>query len=1664
MWLRAFAFCMLFASSTIVLADPPQELEPRETKVSYYEQILPIFQAQCQGCHQPAKPSGQFVMTAFEPLLAGGESGLAAIVPGQVDASYLIEQITPYNGRALMPPDKPPLHADQVALIRQWIEQGATDDTPQNARARYDADHPPVYVGPSVITSLDYSPDGSLLAVAGFHEALLISVDQGQVVARLIGLAERVESVRFSPDGTLLAVAGGLPGRMGELQIWGVAQRDLKLSLPITYDTIYGGSWSPDGQLVAIGGADNSVRAIDIRTGREVVYMAAHEDWVRGTVFTADGASIFSASRDMTVKMTDVATQRFVGNVTTHTPGVLRGGQLAIRRHPARDQLLVGSADGVPKLFEMDVKAAPASGGNPNQIREYAALPGRVFDVCFGPDGSRLYAGSSLDGTGSVRCFDTDSGQQVWDVAIAEAGIYALACSPDGSALVAAGSDGRIHVLDAATGQELRIWSPFAVQPGDAADQGWQTVVRAELDPQPVAAAATERSDWIRLSVEPSEIRVDKPTDYVQLLVSGGVPLRERLDVTRLARYHVEGGVGRVTADGRFLPEADGSGRVIVRIGEQSVTLPVEVRGMTEGYVPDFLRDVNPILTRLGCNQGACHGADAGRNGFKLSLRGYDPLFDIRSLSDDLASRRINLSSPDDSLMLLKATGAVPHQGGALIDPGEGYYQILRRWIADGAVLDLSTPRVTKIEVGPINPVVQQPGDTQQMRVVATYADGTLRDVTREAFIETSDGEIATADRSGSMTAVRRGEAAVLARYEGAYAATTLTVMGDREGFVWQEPETWGPIDDWVARKWQRMKIQPSTLCDDAEFIRRVYLDLTGLPPSADAVREFLADPRETRIKRDRLVDQLIGSDHFVEFWTNKWADLLQVNSKFLGGQGAAEFRQWIRGRLAANQPYDEFVREILTASGSNRENPAASYFKILRDPLETMEGTTHLFLGIRFNCNKCHDHPFERWTQDQYYQTAAFFARIDLAADPAAGDKKIGGSAVEGAKPLYEIVSDRPDGEVVHERTQAVTLPEFPFDCDYQVPEDATRRQQMAAWITSADNPYFARSYVNRLWGYLLGTGLIEPLDDIRAGNPPTNPELLDYLTEQFIDSGFDTRHILRLICKSRTYQLSIAANPWNEDDAINYSRAQARRLPAEVLFDTIYHAAGAVSRIPGVPPGTRAAELPDAALGPDDGFLSSLGRPVRESACECERSSELQLGPVMALISGPTVDAAITDPDSQLSRLAASEMDDARLIDEIILRFLSRPATDREIDAGTQWLRQLPDEHQVLVQRLEALQGQLAPQIAQREGQRQSRIATADEELKAYEAEIAPREAQLDQQQQTRIAEAEAALHQYLQGLPERISEWERQVVQPTVWTALDPIESKASNEAQLTRQEDLSILASGPNGKGTYTLAARTEQLGITGIKLEALTDDRLPNRGPGRAQNGNFVLSEFQVEWAPETQPDRKTGIRLQNAQADYSQQNYDVTTAIDGIVQPNNNGWATSPKTGEDRVAVFETQDSIGDVPGRLTVTLHQQYQDGQHSIGRFRVSVTTGPRPIRLDGLPEKIRQILTMSADQRSDDQQNELADFYRTQDSQLKDLQQALDQARQPRPIDPRLQELRNRLTEVSQPLPIDPALAELQAAVELSARQLENARQTFVQDLAWALINSPAFLFNR
>ena len=1668
-----------------------------ETPVSFHKQVLPLLRANCQGCHQPAKQQGDYLMTDFARLLKGGESEAAAIVPGKPEDSYLMLQITADgDDRPAMPPTGTPLTAAEVDLVRRWIAEGAQDDSPA-APEPFSEDNPPVYSLPPVVASLDYSPDGRLIAVAGFHEVLLHRADGSGIDKRLIGLSQRIESVRFSPDGQRLAVTGGQPGVMGEVQIWNVASGELELSHSVTFDTVYGASWSPDGSQVAFGCADNTVRAIDAKTGEQVLYQGAHSDWVRDTVYTIENESphVVSVSRDMTVKLTEVSTNRFIDNVTSITPKALKGGVNSITRHPERDEIIVGGADGVPKIYRIFRITARKIGDDSNLIKRLQPMAGRVFGVAVSRDGTRIGAVSSLDGRGELVVysyeFDTSlpadlkkiSAQRVRDrkpadqkkldeyrskdiketarLTIDESPLYAIAFHPGGRQVAVAGGDGTIRVINTENGQPV---ATFAAAPVDRSRASQNAADLADLkwSDSPLTAAEELPTGTITsLQVEPQSIALTTPFDYAQLLVTATMETGEQRDVTRSARLTVEGGTADLTASGFIKPRADGPSTIIIEAAGQRLEVPVSVSGVQQAFEADFVQHVNPVLTRVGCNQGTCHGARQGKNGFKLSLRGYDPIYDIRAFTDDMAGRRTNVASAENSLMLAKATTTVPHEGGQVLKPDSNYYEIVRNWIANGAKLNLDGPRVASIAITPQNPVIQRENSRQQIRVVATYTNGTTRDVTREAFIDSGNTEVALTNRWGLMTAIRRGEAPILARFEGAYAATTLTVMGDRSGFVWQQPETWGQVDELVASKWQRMKIQPSDLCSDTEFLRRVHLDLTGLPPTAADVRAFLADEGDLKTRRAAVVDALIGNPDFVEHWTNKWADLLQVNRKFLGPEGAKSFRDWIRTEVDANTPYDEFVRKVITANGSNKDNPAASYYKILREPVDIMENTTHLFLGVRFNCNKCHDHPFERWTQDQYYETAAYFARVGLKADPASGKRRIGGTAVEGAKPFYEVVFEKNDGEVKHDRTGAMTAPAFPFEAEFSAPEKANRRDELASWITSRDNEYFARSYVNRLWGYMLGVGIREPIDDLRAGNPATNPELLDYLADEFIRSNFNVRHVLQLICKSRTYQLSLATNAWNEDDNQNYSHAIARRLPAEVLYDAIHRVLGAKTKIPGVPEGTRASAIPDAGVKLPDGFLANLGRPVRESACECERSADLQLGPIMALIGGPTVGTALDAKDNELARLVKEISDDRQLIDEVFVRIFNRPATEAEIQAAIGSMQQIAGDHTSLTQQLGDRESWWKEERPKREAARVAGIATAKEELSAYEQSIAADRQQQEAERVKKLASVQADFDAYNAAAAASANAYLAKNNKGTEWFPLEADSLQAPAGVTLERLDDRSIRASGTADKGAYTITVKTSLPNIQAFRIEALQDDTRKGSGPGLPENGNFVVTEFDVQAASAKAPDKFAKVNLQNARADFLQAGFNIGLAIDGNAG-NQNAWAVANAGGVTHWATFEAKQPVNGEGGTvLKFVIHQNHNAKQHLLGRFRISVTSQAKPGL--GLPEVFQAIARVPADQQTDAQQTTLATWFRKTDAQQLAKQTALNQARLPLPQDPGVTKRKERIAFLEQPLVEDPLLIRLRSDFEFSKSQLDAKRLTATQDLAWALINSPAFLFN-
>ena len=1075
-----------------------------------------------------------------------------------------------------------------------------------------------------------------------------------------------------------------------------------------------------------------------------------------------------------------------------------------------------------------------------------------------------------------------------------------------------------------------------------------------------------------RLECVPPVVDLSGKFSYGQMLVNAVLASGETIDATRMVEWKSPS-CAKVGPTGQVAPAGDGEGQLVASLGGKQASSKVTVKGASVEPKVSFLQDVMPVLARMGCNQGTCHGAADGKNGFKLSLRGYDPLFDHRSLTDDLEGRRFNRSAPDKSLMLLKITGAVPHVGGVLAQPGERYYEILRAWIASGAKYDADAARVTRVEAFPAKRTVPLPGQKQQIRVVATYANGMVRDVTSEAFIDSSNTEVATVDRQAIATTLRRGESTLLVRYEGNYSSAGLIIMGDRSGFAWVEPPVYNEIDKLVYARLRELKILPSDVCDDAEFVRRLYLDLTGMLPSPDEVRAFLADARPSRAKRESLVDKLVGGPAYVEHVANKWADLLQVNRKFLGDPGARAFREYIRKAVADGKPYDQFVREILTGTGSNVENPQASYYKILREPGAAMENTTQLFLGVRFNCNKCHDHPFERWTQDQYYQLAAYFAQVTRAEDPKFKGQKVGGSAVEGAQPLVEIVADAKAGDIKHDRTGQVTAPKFPYEAGAKGDGAASRRQAVADWLTSKDNPYFARSYVNRQWAYLMGVGLIEPIDDIRAGNPASNPALLDYLASEFVKAGFNTSAVVRLICKSRVYQHSMKTNRWNSDDDTNYSHAVARRLPAEVLFDAIHQATGSVSRLPGMAPGARAAQMLDSTQDVPGGFFQLFGKPPRESACECERSGTLMLGPVLNLVNGPVVGDAVRDNGNRLTELLKKQKDTAAVVDEIYLAALSRLPGAKERELAIQ-----------------AINESKADFVAMREDKKRR----------------------------------EDALAAHIKAVDARQPAWEAGYKNAPTWTVIDPEKVVSQGKAEYARQPDGSWLAGGTNPDRDVlriTLPAGTKD--FTGIKLEVFADPKLPGKGPGRSQNGNFVIQELALEHtSPEAK--RPAKINLTRALADHSQDGFPVANAIDN--NPTT-GWAIVPQTGKNHTATFELQNpamtgKLGSKDGRFSLVVTQNF-GSQHTVGRFRLSTTNAKLPLNLVTPPEQVAKILATDPEKRSPAQVAELTAFHRNLDGELR----------------------------------------RLQAEAAQVAGLVDDDRLPGCQDLLWALINTKAFQFN-
>lgn len=677
-----------------------------------------------------------------------------------------------------------------------------------------------------------------------------------------------------------------------------------------------------------------------------------------------------------------------------------------------------------------------------------------------------------------------------------------------------------------------------------------------------------------------------------------------------------------------------------------------------------FQRQVMAVLSKAGCNQGVCHGNQNGKGGFKLSLRGQDPRRDFATLTRDQLGRRVDFVEPERSLLLQKPTAAVPHQGGQRLAVGSWEYETLRGWIAAGCPADRAdTPQLTALEVAPTEqPILLEASETVQVAVTALFSDGTCRDVTKLAVYEPTNSCIEVSP-NGLATARTVGETALLVRYLNQQMALRLAVLAPRPGFVPVTPPEVNYVDRHVFAKLRLLRMNPSPLAGDAVFLRRAYLDAIGVLPTADEARRFLNDPSAD--KRRRLTDELLQRPEFADWWALKWSDLLRNEEKVLDTKGVQNFHHWIRQSIADGKPLDRFVRELIAARGSTYTNPPANFYRANRDPVTRAEAAAQLFLGVRLQCVKCHNHPFDHWTQGDYYRWASFFARVKYKIVENRRRDQNDGHEFDGE----QIVWMASAGDVRDPRSDQPMEPGFLGDSTPKLADEQDRLEELADWIVSPENPFFARAQANRIWYHLLGRGIVDPIDDFRATNPPAIPALLDDLASDFVARRFDLRHLVRTIMNSSTYQLAAEANETNRDDEANFSHALVRRLSAEQLLDALHQATGTRPRFEGYPEGMRAAQLPGVRasrsrrrLAPDEQFLVLFGKPPRLLTCECERSTEATLSQAFQLLSGPAINELLGERGNRLDVLLSSGRPAADMVQELYLSTLARLPSEEE------------------------------------------------------------------------------------------------------------------------------------------------------------------------------------------------------------------------------------------------------------------------------------------------------------------------------------------------------------------------------------------------------------------
>ncbi|MGE3806449.1 MAG: DUF1549 domain-containing protein [Gemmataceae bacterium] len=775
-------------------------------------------------------------------------------------------------------------------------------------------------------------------------------------------------------------------------------------------------------------------------------------------------------------------------------------------------------------------------------------------------------------------------------------------------------------------------------------------------------------ADVLEMQVHPEKVALTGRDDASQLVITGKLAARLQ-DLTGDVTYEsANEKVARVTSTGRIVPVGNGATEITAKFGGKSVKVPV-VCDKTDIDLPiNFGNHIVPIFTKLGCNSGGCHGKASGQNGFKLSLLGFEPEVDYAALVMEARGRRLFPASPENSLLLLKAAGIVAHAGGKRMEVGSDEWKLTRRWIASGTPVGKpEDPVVTRVSIFPEHRIMTRQ-NKQQFAVYAHYSDNSVEDITRRAQYESNDTEIAVVDESGMVSTLNMsGEAAIMARYQGHVTVFRATVPTGMKLPEYQFPYQ-TVVDQFTHKKWQQLGLVPAELCSDEEFIRRVSIDITGTLPTPEQVNAFVAD--KDAKKRDKLVDQLLDSGEYSYYFAKKWADILHVTRQ-RNQQGSANgtfaFHAWIREAIANDVPYDEFARDILTATGDESRHAPTVWYKTLTKPEQFVDDTAQVFLGLRLACAQCHHHPYEKWSQDDYWGLAAYFGRLGRK------DITLPGAASNNQAVKVLSIYNKGTGNVTNKRNNqpAVMKPLDGKVAELQPGEDP--RQQLVDWMAQKDNPFFARAVVNRYWAHFLGRGIVDPLDDMRVTNPPSNPELLDGLAKEFVDHKFSLKHLIATICKSRTYQLSSVPNEFNKNDKQAYARYYPKRLSAEVLFDAVCQVTNSPTTFSGLPQDRfapkRAIMLPDSSY--QSYFLDVFGRPQGISACECERVSEANLAQALHLLNSDEVQGKISRAGGRADLLAKDARPDEQKVEELFYWAFAHKPTPEQLQKAVEHIK---------------------------------------------------------------------------------------------------------------------------------------------------------------------------------------------------------------------------------------------------------------------------------------------------------------------------------------------------------------------------------------------------------